>query len=460
MRLHPSIILEKLISSLVFIVLLGYYIVINGLDDLKSENIKAIINTDNLNILLIGLIVIFILLIIFTIIFWIIWKNTYITLKKDSLVIERGKLFKKVTTIHLKDIATVNIRVNILERILGTANIKIDLHNTEGEIYKGKLVFKAIEAEQIKDKLLRQNPKTKNENEIKSLIKYTDHDVFKHMLLSIDIVSISIILIAYLTVLYMLITHNGIHSGIIITVLLIILVSPLAISFFKTYLSYYGFKCSREKNNIRLSYGALTNYKYSIPISRINGIIIRQSLQARILGYYLIEVINAGIGGTDEKEKTIISLYVNEKNKNKILKKIIPEFSNNINLKTGEEESLKHYILAKLFWMILGICIAPFNNCLSLLLIPILLIVAFIQYKTNKIGYNKKMVILMNGLINKRTILIKYENIELIAGEKTVFGSVYATKRLIMQVVGPTNNNVFTSGIFDEKLINDIINVY
>ena len=204
MRLHPSIILEKLISSLVFIVLLGYYIVINGLDDLKSENIKAIINTDNLNILLIGLIVIFILLIIFTIIFWIIWKNTYITLKKDSLVIERGKLFKKVTTIHLKDIATVNIRVNILERILGTANIKIDLHNTEGEIYKGKLVFKAIEAEQIKDKLLRQNPKTKNENEIKSLIKYTDHDVFKHMLLSIDIVSISIILIAYLTVLYML----------------------------------------------------------------------------------------------------------------------------------------------------------------------------------------------------------------------------------------------------------------
>ena len=143
-RMHPSIILEKLISSFVFILLIAYYIISQMIGELNTENIQNTASTllsFGLGIYMIGTIIIIVLLLIFTIIFLISWKNTYLSFDNDSLIIERGKLFKRVTTIHLADIATINIKRNILEKILGTSNLKIDL-NTNEETYNGKLVFK------------------------------------------------------------------------------------------------------------------------------------------------------------------------------------------------------------------------------------------------------------------------------------------------------------------------------
>jgi len=462
-RMHPSIILEKLINSLVFIIFLAYYIIAQIIGDFNSENIQnaaSILLSLGLGIYAIGTIVIILLLIIFTIFFWISWKNTYLSFNDDSLIIEKGKLFKKVTTIHLADIATINIKRNILEKILETSNLKIDL-NTNNETYNGKLVFKNTKALEIKNEILkRMGKETITEiEEIESNIKYTPKDVFRHMILSTNIVALLILIsvsVFIISMTFVMGNASGMAFAIIPTIIIIV---PTIWTYIKSYLGYYNFKYTREGNNIKLSYGALTTYKYNIPLEKINSIIIHQTLQARVLGYYLIEVVNAGIG-ENEEEKTIISLYVKEKEKNKIIEEILPEYKNEITLNKGDKRVLKHYLISKIFWIILGIIFAPFTYYISLIIIPLTLLIAYGQYKTRKIGHDNAQIIISNGIVNKKTIITKYKNIELIQSKQKLFSKLFDTRSLQIQVVGPTANSTFISGLFKTTIIKNIISNY
>lgn len=463
-RLHPSIILENLINSFVFIILIGYYIVAQMLGDFSQKEIETTASTlMSLGIGIYGIIilVIIILLIIFTIIFWISWKNTYLSFNEESLIIEKGKLFKKTTTIHLKDIATINIKRNILQKILGTSNIKIDL-NTTGETYNGKLIFKENKALKLKTEILTKAGKEitkEKQNDIDSIIEYKPKDVFRHMLLSTNIVSIFALIIVYALIIFSFSLTNKELSSLFTILPLLIIIFPIVWLLIKSYLGYYNFKCTRDKDNIRLSYGALTTYKYNIPLEKINTIIIHQTLQARILGYYLIEVVNAGIG-SEQEEKTIISLYVKEKEINKIINNIIPEYKCEITLQNGDKNVLKHYLLAKAFWILLSIILCPFTHCLSLILIILVTLIAIGQYKYHKIGHNKDQIIIQNALINKKISITKYNNIELIKSKQKLFSKLYKTLSLQINVVGPPANSTLISGLFSENIITKITKNY
>ena len=461
-RMHPSIILEKLISSFVFILLIAYYIISQMIGELNTENIQNTASTllsFGLGIYMIGTIIIIVLLLIFTIIFLISWKNTYLSFDNDSLIIERGKLFKRVTTIHLADIATINIKRNILEKILGTSNLKIDL-NTNEETYNGKLVFKNEKAKEIKNEILsRMGKEIIKEEEIKSVVEYTTKDVIRHMLLSTNLVSLLILItvtVIIISTTFLMDKQSSIAFMIIPTLIIVI---PTILEYIKSFLSYYSFKCTRENDHIKLSYGALTTYKFSIPIKKINAVIINQTLQAKLLGYYLIEVVNAGIKA-EEDEKTIISLYVKEKEKNIIIDNILTEYQNDIKINNGTKNTLKHYLTAKMLWIIISIIACSYTNYLSLLLIPLVLLIAYIQYKTRKIGNNDNMIVISNGILNKKTTYTKYSNIEVIKSKQKLFSKLFNTRSLQINVVGPMTNNTFISGLFKQQTIENIINIY
>ena len=462
-RMHPSIILEKLISSFVFILLIAYYIISQMIGELNTENIQNTASTllsFGLGIYMIGTIVIIILLLIFTVIFWISWKNTYLSFNNDSLIIERGKLFKKITTIHLKDIATINIKRNILEKVLGTSNLKIDL-NTNEETYNGKLVFKQEKAKEIKNEILSRMGREiiKEEKQIESIIKYSTKDVIRHMFLATNLVSLLILIIVAVIIIgitFLMDKPSSIAFAIIPTLIILV---PTVWEYIKSFLSYYNFKCTRENDNIKLSYGALTTYKFNLPIKKINTVIIHQTLQAKILGYYLIEVVNAGIKA-EEDEKTIISLYVKEKEKNIIIDNILTEYKNDIITKHGNKNALKHYLIAKIFWIIISIIACPFTYYSSLLLIPIVLLIAYSQYKTRKIGNNDNMIVISNGILNKKTTYTKYSNIEMIKSKQKLFSKIFNTRSLQINVVGPMANSTFISGLFNTETIQKIVNKY
>ena len=77
-RMHPSIILERLVNSLLVIIVLAFYIVTQMLDDFSAENINntiSVISSLGFSTFTLGFIVIVLLLIVFGIFFFVAWKN-------------------------------------------------------------------------------------------------------------------------------------------------------------------------------------------------------------------------------------------------------------------------------------------------------------------------------------------------------------------------------------------------
>ncbi len=449
-RLHPSIILENLISSLGIIIVIFVYLIIDDINSEKLDMLTSLASDIPFISIIIAILLFVCLTLIFAIYFFFRWYNTYVYFRNDTFVVESGRLFKKKSSFRLKDIASVNIKQNILEKILNTANMKIVLNMNDENNFRGKLLFKHNEAIKIKNKIL---DKEKEDNFI-SLLQFNFKDIIMHLFLSFNFLSVIILILVYIPVILSILSEGGFGSLILTVIVTILFVGSIIVSSMKVILNYYDFKVTREDDTIKFSHGALTTYRYNIPIKKINAVIIKRTLQAKLLGYYLVEVVNAGMN-EKENEKTIISLYVKKEKLGAIFEKILPEYQTNINLYNQPLKAFITYLLAKVLWIIIILILILFVNYLSLLL-PILLIIAFIQYKFKKIGIDNNFIILKNGFFEEKNIILSYKKIELIAFEKGVASTITNLWSVRANIIGNLTNSSFKSGYFEKNIMKKI----
>ncbi len=452
-RLHPSIILENLISSLGIIIIIFIYLVV---DDINSEKLDALANLAS-EIPFIGVLIailIFIgLMLIFAVYFFFRWYNTYVYFNNDTFVIESGKLFKKKSSFHLKDIATVNIKQNILEKLLNTANMKIVLNMNDENNFKGKLLFKQNIAINIKNQILGKE--VEEEEKFDSLFNFNFKDIIVHLFLSFNILSIIILILVYIPIVYGILYEGGFGSIFLTVIVTIIFIGSIIVSSLKIILNYYDFRVTREDDTIKLSHGALTTYKYSIPIKKINSVMVKRTLQAKIFDYYLVEVVNAGMNEI-ENEKTIISLYVKKDRLEEIFGKLLPEYQNNIELNKQPLKAFGTYLLSKVILFIIALVLMPMTKYLSLLLIPLIFVIAFMQYKFKKIGIDDNFLILESGFFEEKNIILAFRKIELIAFEKGVSSKITNLWSVRANIVGNLTNSSFKSGYFTKETMKNI----
>lgn len=436
-RMHPLVILENILGFL-FILIISFIYIIN--DNIK--NINEIFKSVHSNEIIFIILLFILCIILITIYSFLKWYNTYIYFNKESFIIERGKLFKNKTTIHTKDIASINIKQNILEKIFKCANIKI-LLNTNENTYSGKLIFKYKDAMKIKNNIF------KNEEEIQSLINFNTKDVLRHIFLNANILVLIILLLIYIPVICETLKEVTVVNIIILIITTIIFVTGIIFKALKTILNYSGFKVNRNNNYIKISHGILTTYKYNVPVNKINAVIIKRSLQARIMGYYLVEIVNAGLSD-NEDEKTIVSLYVNRNNLNLIFNDILSEYKNSINLE--KETKIAPCIINSIPLII--ICIIFVKPLLILLIILIYLV-----HKTNKIGMNDKFIIIKKGFFLEKINIINIKKIEMITFEKNIGASFTNLWQVRINIVS-NENSTFKSGYFEKDKLKNIETIY
>ena len=82
------------------------------------------------------------------------------------------------------------------------------------------------------------------------------------------------------------------------------------------------------------------------------------------------------------------------------------------------------------------------------------------QYKTKQICNDNNLILITNGILNKRTIMVKYSNIELIQNNQKLLSKIFDTRSLQINVVGPKTSGIFISGLFKTKTIENIIKIY
>lgn len=450
-HMHPSIILENVISWIGAGIVLVFAFAFQEIEE--AENIwlfiEDFITFKNIILVILGIIGV---LLIIAFISFLIWRKTYIYID-DNFNYESGRVFKTHIKINLEDIATIIVRKNLIERLLHTSKIKLELNAGGDDTIRRKMVFKDEDVKYIKNLVFNKEEK---EETITSLVNYSTNDITKHLLLSTNILSL-IILICVTVPAFIYTMYDTNFKNIIMLILILIIVGvPIVWSIIKRYFDYHNFKLWEEDEKIKVSYGLFVNYHYEIPKNKINAVVISQTLQAKIFNKYVIKVINAGVGN-EEDEQTIICLYSDKKTINKLMKVLFPEFIDNSKTIKQDKKALITYLINKVpFIFVMAIICMWFSKWL--LLVDLLFVVwAFVQYKTKNIKISEKLLTVTNGFFEKNKIILKTKKITKIDFVDTLIGKLYNIKYLKINTVGASQSMQIYSGYYNHKIENKVI---
>lgn len=346
-RNHISIVAERMGSIFIFL----FFALMGGL----SQNIKTIAEKDirldagfaEALLPVLGILAVFLLIVVWQVV---VWSKTYISIVENTIVIERNTLNRRKNTIGIKNISNVNTEQNLFEMLMGTCKVKLDTNSlSTADKTDVKIVLKKADAENFRRtvmRLLRQTETGEAGGTDETAAVYPSEqsmeyditaglgDMLVHGLFSINIISVLVLLgcIVGAADLFVQTFGSGMAGKSIIAVLGS--VSVIIFVFFsslwdiaKGFIQYYDFKAKRQENKIYLSYGLFKKVQYTIPVDKINAVKLTQSLQARIAGRYMAELINVGMGDDGSEQKAFFVLYSSKNSMQNYLQMLLPEYS-------------------------------------------------------------------------------------------------------------------------------------
>lgn len=346
-RNHISIVAERMGSILVFF----FFAFMGGF----SQNIKTIAKKEirlDAGLAEALLPVLCVLGVFLLIIVWqvVVWSKTYISIVENTIVIERNTLNRRKNTIGIKNISNVNTEQNLFEMLLGTCKVKLDTDSlSTADKTDVKIVLKKSEAEKFRRMvmtLLHQTETGETGKMIDPAASYDPErtmqydmeaglgDMLVHGFFSINIFSVLVLAGCIVGAAELLAQTFG--AGMAEKSIIGVLGSVTVVIFFffsalwdivKGFIQYYDFKAKRQGNKIYLSYGLFKKVHYTIPVEKINAVKLTQSLQARIAGRYMAEVINVGMGDDGTDQKAFLVLYLSRNSMQNYLQMLLPEFS-------------------------------------------------------------------------------------------------------------------------------------
>ncbi|WMJ79350.1 PH domain-containing protein [Clostridium sp. MB40-C1] len=404
------------------------------------------------------------------------WSKTKFYIKDDLLILEKGIISRSKEDIPFDKINTIDFGQSILDRIFGVCTLKIDTGSVVSEKSEFKIIAKYEFAEEIKKTILKTNTCKLKENEdgvddlnnahnldkkFSSNVNFDDdlisekvitkEEIFKYALtkgklfwaiggffalfnFADDIeklinIKFSKIIERYVN-LDILASKSIVTialSAIVFTVFIYMLILIGSIIFEMIRLNDFTVKL--YKNKISISYGLFTKKQYSFQIDKIYGIKYKQSMLQQLMNIATIELIAIGYG--DEKnEKAILYPIVDNKFRNELMKKILPNMIFEGDIIKPPRSSLRRFILkGTLIWSVILTLAYIFLNvvpnnvklAISTIIIALSIVGGLLNYKNTYLGINKKVLIACSGSFDKVTTIIREDIIQSITKKQSIF---------------------------------------
>lgn len=413
------------------------FLLFNVLSELGKKEISELDGTPPIvRIFVIGGVALFVLIALF--INFLHWRKTYITIDDENLIVNKNYFFqKKVKTVRLSSIATVNFQQGIPERIFGTYKLQLDINSSvTANSTDFNLVFDKETAQRVKEMLSENlfagaaDVKTEAEaedEEVSSskplqdenptlIYQFSYKQVVRHCLLGFSFFSLFLMLSTAGATIAAAAIEEGFSPSMLLPALVVIV--PLFWIQITPFFNFYGFKIEKLGDRAIVSYGLFTHRQYNLPLDKTNAIIVHQPLFARMFGYYFGELINVGMGDVDNNGTPIFCLCVKEEEMKEIIKQLKPE------LQVGGlgERSPKEAIIPAGFWywtfglvvtIIILIVEARFW-WIGLILLAYMTLCAVLSYKTKALAVLNDKAVITTGVFHKRTIVVpngKIQNI-------------------------------------------------
>ena len=373
------------------------------------------------------------------------WAKTYFTVTEDMLIVERNTLIKRKNTIALKNISNVNLEQGLLSMLFDTCRVKLDTNtlSTANET-DVTIVLKRQDAEELRQLLLcgaensdddEQPAKNVEFDEGKSF-EVNTRDIIANGFFSLSFSVVIIFLGAAAFGISMLSEalkdpEMGMGDAISVFLSLAVFAVGLIWSMAKKFIDYVDFRVERAEDKVYLSYGLLKKVTYSIPVSKINAILVKQTLLARIGGRYMVEIVNVGMGDDDHEARTFFLPYSKMERIEDLLSRLLPEFDGCIEMEEERQSpSIWLVYLPKVFIYLAfsaSVTALVYELWRDYAIIPLigfaaigafLLIVKIAVYYTRSVSLGEKMISVADGAFSKKRLFVGYGKIQYIESSR------------------------------------------
>lgn len=279
------------------------------------------------------------------------WKNTWITLEDNLVIIERNTLKKYRNTIAVENISSVNTQRNLFERLAGTYRIKLDTNSmTTASKADVSIVFREDIAMDFRRQLIERINLSKGKNaaetvseescgdvqhedcpageDEKKVFRASKKDMAGFAFYSMSVWSLAIVVAAacfsgWFIGNYGMGRFLAEAAGSFIAVA--IMVAGAVFDIVGKFLAYYGFTVYRDGRDLHVKRGLIRLQSYTIPTDKITALKIEQKPFSRLFGKYCANVVTVGVGD-EEGESSNITMAVSKDELKKQLGELLPEY--------------------------------------------------------------------------------------------------------------------------------------
>ena len=343
------------------------------------------------------------------------YSNKKITVYKNIVI-------KDMVEFSIKNISAIIMEESFIDKIFKVCRLKIYTYGVNNYSSDLEVVYNKEKCIKLRDEILsdlEENLEHKLESE-KCDIKIDFKNVVLHSFFNLPFTQIFVIINAILIIFFSVNESSSIKEaffnllGELITIVGIML--PVLYNFLKSLITFYGLKLDRNGDFLHIKYGFLSTKRYIIPISKIKGIILEETILSRPFNYVSVNIICPGI--TDNKnELKIILPMIKRKNVNELISKIL--YDKNYNIGSEHIHQPKEAIKAIIFYiLILNSVILPvliYYNIINTYILAVILfsfIIVILAYYFKRIQVYDTYFTISTGVFVKKKVIIKYKDVK------------------------------------------------
>ena len=220
----------------------------------------------------------------------------------NTFDLRSGVVSRRTREIPYRRVQNVDVSRNVLQRALGIAELRVETAGGGETEIRLRYVSHA-EAERLQQQIGRRKRGTDEDADATTESAAAEQlfAITPTELLLLGLVRVDLRLLSFATVLVPAIVPSVSNRFPLVDllraapVLLVgIVLLALVVSSFRAVTGYYGFELGRDETELRYRRGLVQEYSGTIPLDKVQSVVVSESALARLLGYASLSVETAG----------------------------------------------------------------------------------------------------------------------------------------------------------------------
>ena len=381
-------------------------------------------------------------------------------LAEDSLDIASGVVSRRNREIPVDRIQNVDISRNVVQRVLGLAQINLETAGGSSTEASLKCVSEA-EATRLQTEIGRLKRGEEGSDEAGKAADPAERELFEvtpKELALLGITGVDLRLLSIVTVFLPVVAPSLREQfadplvGLAVTAPLaavLIVGGAAAISGVLAVTNYYGFRLTRRSEELHYERGLLQRYSGTIPLEKVQTLAVSENVIARGLGYASLAVETAGYGPGESGSQSAIPLA--ERDRVFELANSIESFGT-VEFERPPKRARQRYVVRYGAVAVAVVAVAfaadrftalPFAWYATAALLPAAPLAAHLKWSNLGYDVQGEYVVLREGFWTRTTTVVPYYRVQTVVDSRTVF---QRRRRLATLVVDTAGSSGLTGG--------------